>query len=291
MGIQDWGWMIGGGLYIDDINIALKQKEKVFKQRIIDNIIKTLISFFIFISIIFFIIRRWHNDTQKTFNKMIDFFIEAGEKNIYLREDDIIFNEFQELAVSVNKMIDSREKTQNELNIANEKLREQATRDYMTNLYNRRYFIDISNNIISITKRDKLSLCLIMIDIDDFKKINDTYGHDKGDKVIKLLSGRLNEFVRQSDIVARFGGEEFVILLPNTNKEGAFKLAEEIRKDIESLEIQEGDKTISFTISLGLDRFDIDEDISIDDLVKRADKALYISKRSGKNKTTIFKSR
>jgi diguanylate cyclase (GGDEF)-like protein len=122
-----------------------------------------------------------------------------------------------------------------------------------------------------------------MFDIDNFKSINDTYGHDIGDKVIISLSNEVLQKIRQSDIAARWGGEEFLILLPNTNQQGAIVLAEKIRLAIEKLHLEE----VDFTVSVGVASFDITEDENIDDAIKKADLALYEAKNSGKNKVCL----
>jgi len=167
------------------------------------------------------------------------------------------------------------------------KLQEQANRDPMTNLYNRRYFHEVTANILEIAKREKKPFSLIMVDIDNFKNINDKYGHAVGDEVIKQLSLLLSKNVRSSDIVSRFGGEEFVILLPNTDLRGAQKIAAKIRESVENLQLHIDNKTIHFTISLGVSNF-LPGDDSIEEILKRADQALYKAKRNGKNRTVIF---
>ena len=167
------------------------------------------------------------------------------------------------------------------------KLKEQAHRDPMTNLYNRRYFHDIASQIFTISKREKKDISVIMIDIDNFKAINDTYGHAIGDIVIKQLAALLVEQTRKSDVVTRFGGEEFVVLLPNTNLQGAQKIASKIRQIVERTEVlYNGISTLSFTISLGVAIL-YEEDKSIESVLNRVDKALYRAKESGRNKVCI----
>ena len=168
------------------------------------------------------------------------------------------------------------------------KLQEQAHRDPMTNLYNRRYFHEVSSSIFQIVQRDDHHISLIMIDIDNFKRINDTYGHAVGDEVIKKLASLLERNVRKSDIVSRFGGEEFVILLPSTDLKGAQKIASKIREAVEEILIVADESVIRFTISLGL--ADIrSSDQNIEAILNRADKALYKAKESGKNRVVVYK--
>jgi len=175
-------------------------------------------------------------------------------------------------------------KRKEELQIAHIELKELANRDSMTNLFNRRYFYDIAKELISLIKRDKKDMALLMIDIDKFKDINDTYGHNTGDTFIKLLASLMMEHTRNSDVVARIGGEEFVILLPDTSKDGAFKIANKIRIITEQQTVTEKNKKIKFTISIGVGEFDILHEDKIEDVLKRADEALYKAKNSGRNK-------
>lgn len=163
------------------------------------------------------------------------------------------------------------------------KLEDQANHDSMTHLYNRRSFYEIAKNILQLSQRNFEDLYIIMFDIDNFKKINDTYGHDVGDKVIITLSETLLKCIRKSDISARWGGEEFLVLLPKTNEKGALITAEKIRSTIESLVV----KDVHFTVSVGVASFDHTQDSHIDDAIKKADEALYEAKGSGKNKVCM----
>ena len=160
------------------------------------------------------------------------------------------------------------------------KLKDQVNHDSMTGLFNRRYMYDVSEKLIHECKSTNNEIYVLMFDIDDFKNINDTYGHDIGDKVIISLAKEVLRCTRKSDVVARWGGEEFLIMLPNTNKEGAKILAEKIRANIEALHVEK----VKFTISLGLTPFYCSRDKSIDDTIKRADLALYEAKETGKNR-------
>ncbi|MDQ7043331.1 MAG: GGDEF domain-containing protein [Sulfurimonas sp.] len=186
----------------------------------------------------------------------------------------------------------SRKNFENQLEIIDmqTELKEQANRDYLTNLYNRRYFNEVAQDFIKVAKRANKTMSLIIIDIDNFKNINDKYGHSAGDYVLKQLASLLEDNTRDSDIVARFGGEEFVILLPYTNKVGAFKIAEELRISIanQDFKINNNDNYIKVTISLGIDSMDNYEDTEISDVLNRADRALYQAKENGKNQTIVY---
>ena len=170
----------------------------------------------------------------------------------------------------------------------NDKLKELSNCDPLTNVYNRRYFSEISNKMLSLTTRNSHDLGIIILDIDKFKNINDTYGHGLGDKVIIALAQNLKEIVRDSDIVSRFGGEEFVILMYNINLENAQNVAEKIRQHVEAIEIIDNDLTLRFTVSLGVALYDeaIDNK-NLEYTLKRADKALYMAKQNGRNQVRV----
>jgi len=171
-----------------------------------------------------------------------------------------------------------------ELDILQNKLEFQNQTDPLTKLYNRRYFSEVSNNLFQISHRDFKPLSIVMLDIDKFKNINDTYGHSIGDRVIIKLAKTLIRIKRESDITCRYGGEEFIMLLPNTSISGANAYSEKIRKKIEDLTVEIDDKiTITFTISLGVSQIDFIKDKNIEAVINRADKALYKAKNAGRN--------
>lgn len=155
--------------------------------------------------------------------------------------------------------------------------------DHLTGIINRRAFEKILKREISLALRHKLPLSFVMIDIDYFKKINDTYGHEAGDHVLKTFAKKLKKLIRQEDILGRFGGEEFALLLPYTNIENAFQAVERIRQRIERVKIKgiKGNITASFGIT---EILPTDDDKS---LVKRADDALYEAKAKGRNRCEI----
>jgi diguanylate cyclase (GGDEF)-like protein len=167
-------------------------------------------------------------------------------------------------------------------------LRLLAITDSMTKLYNRRYFTEISESIVALSKRKKEALSIIMMDIDKFKNINDTYGHQFGDDVIISLSNILIKSQRKSDIVCRYGGEEFAILLPDTSLESAVAVAEKIRILVESSSITLlSNKDFYFTISSGIAQVNLENETNIEAALKRADDALYKAKGGGRNKVCI----
>lgn len=160
-----------------------------------------------------------------------------------------------------------------------------ATLDALTGFYNRRQLEERIKQEASSAKRQKRSLCAIMTDIDYFKKVNDTYGHAAGDLVLKTVSREIKNQLRDYDVAGRYGGEEFVILLPFTKLEEAKMVAERLRKAVESKKIElAGKQHINVTISLGVAEY------KEKDFIGNADKALYKAKESGRNKVIVYEN-
>lgn len=163
-----------------------------------------------------------------------------------------------------------------------------ANYDGLTNIYNRRYFIDILSHILEQSKRYSHNLAIVLIDLDYFKKLNDTYGHDIGDKVLIEFSKEIQNNIRKSDIFARYGGEEFILALPETDFEEALNLTTRLKDNIEQLKIDINSTTkISFTASFGLAMYTNPEE-SLEDIIKKADIALYKAKNSGRNNIKTY---
>lgn len=178
--------------------------------------------------------------------------------------------------------------------INNSKILKDATLDALTGLNNRRQFELRLRQEIATAKRQHAPLCAIMMDIDHFKSVNDTYGHAVGDVTLKHVAKIIQKEIREYDIPSRYGGEEFSIILPYAEIEEAEKVAERLRASIEKSKINikefdiEGVEEISVTISLGINSYDEKlEDPSM--LYKNADKALYLAKETGRNKVVVYK--
>ena len=227
-------------------------------------------------------------------------FNEVANKWFQMQEKVVMLKDFRTVLISIaldislqkeaqSKLIDTHVKLTRQtqaLQEAQAKLKEQANRDPMTNMYNRRYFAEMSEKIVSIAKRTKEPLGFMMIDIDNFKKVNDTYGHNVGDEVIKLLANKLISRVRESDIAARFGGEEFAIMLPNTDLKSASEVAKTIRLEAEQIKYN---NDLHFTVSIGVSELNHKDTKSVTEALNNSDKALYEAKAAGKNRVSIFK--
>jgi len=163
-------------------------------------------------------------------------------------------------------------------------LRETAVTDGLTGLANHKSFNERLAIEFNRAKRYGSELSLMMIDADRFKEINDSYGHITGDAVLKALAAILKGNIRQSDLAARYGGDEFALILPETNAEQAFKVGEKLRRKVEASPIQFSDNTIQLTLSIGISSFSSEMNEPVD-LIKKADEALYMAKEAGRNRT------
>lgn len=199
----------------------------------------------------------------------------------------------------INKPIDEMElqarvnvhfkltQTIRELEQSRRALAEQATTDPLTRLANRRAFFERGNQQLSIARRYKNDLSVLLLDIDFFKKVNDTFGHQAGDDVLITIANTLTRMTRSEDVAARVGGEEFAVLLPDTNPLGSAVLAERIRAAIEAEEMLLGGKPRSVTASIGVASFLIESVDSLDQLLSVADKRLYLAKQHGRNRICV----
>lgn len=163
-----------------------------------------------------------------------------------------------------------------------------ASTDPLTQLFNRRHFSSSANKLLSNTEQTKQPTSISIIDIDHFKKINDTYGHSLGDKAIKCVANIIKTKSRQQDILARYGGEEFIMLMPNTSLNDAYILIERIRKKLEKTNIEVSkNKSVKITISAGIAEIDTNTP-NLQESIDHADEALYQSKNNGRNQSQIY---
>ncbi len=163
-------------------------------------------------------------------------------------------------------------------------LKDASVKDFLTGLYNRRYFFDVGQKLFANAARKNLTLGCAMVDIDHFKKVNDIYGHEAGDLALCHVSSILKNRMRESDIVARVGGEEFCILAVNINAENPGELFEELRRKVAEYPIDIGGQSIKVAVSIGVAT---ELASSLDDMVCHADKLLYKAKNSGRNQVII----
>ena len=176
-----------------------------------------------------------------------------------------------------------------EIESLHETLREQAIRDPLTGLYNLRFLNESMKRELAQATRENNPLSVVFMDIDHFKDFNDTYGHMAGDEVLQALGNMLRTQTRAGDIACRYGGEEFMVIMPSAHPEEAFKRADEWRKLFESTKIINKGELLSATVSAGVATFP-DHGSTDDDIWRAADHALYMAKSAGRNRTVIYEN-
>jgi len=212
---------------------------------------------------------------QKTENKNVNIYELLKEILSEVRslkeQNEILKTKLQEAQVQISELKEELSQTKKDASI-----------DFLTKVYNRRSFIRALKDFVRDYYERKYPFALLMIDIDHFKKINDTYGHLCGDKVLKAVAGTLKLNLRARDIVGRYGGEEFGVILPGSNLAQAVNIAERLRKAVEELTIDCNGIPIKVTISIGVAT--MKDGLNEESLINLADEALYLAKRSGRNR-------
>ena len=222
--------------------------------------------------------KQIHEQTQNVFPL---FEIEIAEEKDYLGLIEEARNELISLSSNFMQQVCEQKKMI-------ESLSEKALRDALTDLPNYRAFQETIEKEVQRGNRYGHNLCLIIVDIDHFKKVNDTYGHLAGDHILKVVAYYLQNALRGSDLIARYGGEEFAIILPETSKSDGLIVAERLRETVASLKIDYEERTMSVTASFGLSNLQNSGKIDKSQLIKKADYALYQAKRAGRNKCICF---
>ncbi|MDD2781508.1 diguanylate cyclase [Sulfuricurvum sp.] len=207
---------------------------------------------------------------QKKFNLMIE------KLN---QQKNVILNAEHDYAAQLEQEVKERTLELEQLNIG---LNHIATTDYLTNIRNRRSFFDVGDQYFVMAKRNQKELCVLSFDLDNFKAINDTYGHQVGDQALKQFADNCKKHLRESDIFGRMGGEEFTALLFETSLKESIHLAERIVKSTSEIVIHLDNEAINFTVSVGVASM-LPSDQKMDDLLLRADRALYQAKANGRN--------
>lgn len=198
---------------------------------------------------------------------------------------------FQLQAIELQRKVDELETTKRELEEVNRVLEHLSSHDGLTGIPNRRSFDEVLDREWKRAIRNKEKLSIILIDIDFFKNFNDIHGHVMGDSALRLVAKTISKSVkRPGDFVARYGGEEFIIILPNTDSNGAFELGELIRKNIEDVGIINEGSSISkvLTVSLGVATEEPNVNSKLENILEDADFALYESKKTGRNMTSLY---
>jgi diguanylate cyclase (GGDEF)-like protein len=196
---------------------------------------------------------------------------------------------FKELLARIINILRNRDHLKN-LREENIRLQQLSIVDHLTGLYNKKYFLERLNEEVSRASRYKYPLACVMMDIDYFKRINDSYGHLAGDRILMDLADMIKESTRVVDVAARFGGEEFVYsFAPDQYRRGLY-VAEKIRINIANHHFRDGEKRIRLSISAGVSCHTGSEDIVPESLIHQADVALYEAKNHGRNNTRLYRN-
>jgi len=268
---------------------------------LINSVIKTLALWFI----IYYFIKRYLGKPLNEFTRKIK---QQDINQPSLIRLDISWSENNEILLlkdSYNQMICSLQKHQKALEVLNAELdnkvkertkelvkaKEAAEKlaytDMLTEVKTRRAFFELGQQQLQNARRHHFTTTIIMVDIDHFKKINDLHGHATGDRVLQSFAKTLKDSCRASDLIGRFGGEEFAILLPQTDLEGGFHVAEKIRESVSNTQLTENNQTIRFTASFGVAEI-TDQNFNLEKILAQADKALYVAKDQGRNQVVAY---
>ncbi len=277
------------------------------KRRNIENaIFLALIVFIVFSTLVFFWAKRLMHPIlllTKAAKNIAQGKLDGNEDLLHIHRNDEVgvlaktfkvmslkleksYTELTELNENLEEKIKVRTK---DLEASKDELKLLASIDPMTKLYNRRYFAEIAEEMFDVNKRKHNNISLILLDIDNFKNINDIYGHHIGDDVIISIANILMENTRKEDIVCRYGGEEYIIILPDISLESSMKIAENIRELVEEMIIElPSEKELRVTTSIGVAMANMIVDNDIEIVINKADNAMYEAKRSGKNKVCSY---
>jgi diguanylate cyclase len=210
----------------------------------------------------------------------------SNNRNMQLRKTREQLREGEQAMLASNGVLEQRLA---EIEALQERLKEQAIRDPMTGLFNRRYLDTVVPAEVARCERDKTPLAVLMMDLDHFKNVNDTYGHQGGDEVLKALAALLLANVRASDVACRYGGEEFLLLLPNMHCDAALERAEQWRAAFAATTVNYGGAAIKATLSIGIACYPQDG-ASVEELTRCADLALYQAKEQGRDRVVLYRA-
>ena len=307
--LESWGWIIGASFHTDKIQMYLYEFREDLRQRLRNNIVRIVLVLGLIAAGVMFVVARFIHMVRRQFDVFLTFFTEALSTRSRVDRSRLSFLEFLVLSDSVNRLIDERERFEVQLLEKNRQIDAQRDRleqlntvlrekneafftasimDRLTGIYNRAYTLDALEKELSRSQRHARPLALVFFDIDHFKCINDTYGHLMGDQILSQVAALVRDHVRKEDVFGRYGGEEFLLVLPDTTCSEAFYLAEKIRTGIAQATFGPPEEPLSVTVSLGVAENREGCRLSAEELIRQADAAMYRAKQAGRNRTLCF---
>lgn len=277
--LPDWDWYVGAGVDMDKLASENTVRRESLKELLMRNLLIGLLLFFATFAVALLLFAFHHRNLHREFAIMDTFLANASEDYHPLDSTRFRYLELFNLAETANRMIEEIKKQRLKLKDYSEHMEHLARIDSLTRLLNHRAVMENVQARVKEAERYKTPLSVIMIDIDNFKQINDRYGHPFGDKVLVRIADVFQGALRETDLTGRYGGEEFLVVLPNTDAESAFLAAEKIRKAIEALKWEKPDLTV--TVSGGIAEY---TGRHYHRLIGEADRKLYRAKAQGKNR-------
>jgi len=297
MGIPEWQWMIGTGIYTDDVEAAIAELQQTLDHMLLNHVLGTLAGGLVVGLLLVLWLHRIYSWLQGDLGHFRDFFHRASSSAALLDETPLRYGEFRDQAGHVNRMIGDKLQAEQQLREQQSRLEqlvaertsslEEKTReleqianiDPLTGLLNRRSFSERAGRRLNELARYGGDCCLVLLDIDHFKSINDQHGHSVGDAILQTVGARLKQQLREVDLLGRWGGEEFTLLLPQTDQAGAEQMCQRMQ---DSLSGEPAGPVQCITASFGITVFREGDDL--DTLVMRADQAMYEAKQAGRSR-------
>ncbi|WP_028864592.1 sensor domain-containing diguanylate cyclase [Psychromonas aquimarina] len=271
-----WGWTVGAGTYIDEVDSYIADFESEMDKSLHRIMLGVMTITMLLLAVFLMVGLGFKNSLERDMQRFIHLFKLASTKNKLIVKDSLKYSEFITLAHYANNILEAQIEAQNELI-------EHATVDSLTKAFNRRQFMSLFRLDYQKAVESKNDLVLMLLDIDFFKLVNDNYGHPCGDLVLQKFVNICKSQVRKSDYLGRVGGEEFALLLPDTNIDEALMIAEKLRQTIENAVFTCKECSLSITVSIGLSSI-IDQPYHDESsMFKQADAYLYQAKDSGRN--------
>ncbi|SMC25326.1 diguanylate cyclase (GGDEF) domain-containing protein [Clostridium acidisoli DSM 12555] len=277
--IPELKWVVGSGIEMKQIEKLIDNNKKAMQVKIYKEITSICLILVGALIIAFSSTRYLTDKSRRNFELFTDFLYNSTKGNEKLDVDKIHYSEFKSLVRAANEMIEERNSTAIKIRDRNVELRKMLITDGLTKLYNHKYIYERLE--IQVKKSQKINekFCVIMFDIDFFKKINDTFGHQVGDEVLERVSKIIKDNIKGKEIAGRYGGEEFILILPNVNLNEGYEFAENIRKQVMISKFHEDDLKVTF--SGGVAEYSGETALK---LVKKADEKLYEAKKNGRNR-------